>query len=319
MGNQLPVKCVTACNPSCCANCINLQMGRDETDGDTKGNAFANASAVLTEGGQEFAAHFNLEKELANEVELWRSSSVLPSEAARARDQSSPTRGRPDFRSDGLAGAMRKLHGEVPFDFERSLSPPARSQVSLQHRPSLTPREATCATAVSPPFARFSPDPQKADVSEPVEHPPPSRGTADRPSGSGFSDRDQQLEETIPVGVPSETQGYDQEKAVSTATATSDGDMQWQERPLVIDRQALSDVSSEDSTFVGFIEDTTGADTFVAGSEYRIHFHPTDGDAGVRARLNQQAVGLGGDQALPDALSFASEVSGVQPDRTMHF
>lgn len=313
MGNQLPVKCVTACNPSCCANCINLQMGRDEADGDNKGNAFANASAVLSEGGQEFAAQFNLEKELANEVELWRSSSVLPSEAARARDQSSPARGRPDFRSDGLAGAMRKLQGEVPFDFERSLSPPARSQVSLQHRPSLTPRDIASGASQSPPLCRFSPDP-KADLSEPVLHPPPSRM---EPAGSGFSDRDQKLEETIPVGVPSETQGYDQEKAVSTATATSDGDMQWQERPLVIDRQALSDLSSEDSTFVGFIEDT-GVDTFVAGAEYRIHFHPTDGESGVRARLNQQAVGLGGDQALPNAVSFASEVSGVQPDR-MHF
>lgn len=310
MGNQLPVKCV-ACNPSCCANCINLPLGRDEVDSETRGNAFANASAVLSEGGQEFAAHFNLEKELANEVELWRSSSVLPSEAARTCE-SSPPRGRPDFR-DGLAGAMtRKLHGEVPFDFERSLSPPARSQVSLQHRPSLTPRDAA-----TPPFSKFSPDPQKADVSEPVEELPSSRGNPERPSGSQFaapySDARELPEDTIPAGVPSETQGYDQEKAVSTATATSDGDVQWQERPLAIDRQALSDVSSEDSTFVGFIEDTTGAEGFVAGAEYRIHFaDPKDG--GRLAASNQQAR-LGGDQGVPDTLSFVSEASGLKPDR----
>jgi len=149
-----------------------------------------------------------------------------------------------------------------------------------------------------------------------VEELPSSRGNPERSSGSQFaapySDARELPEDTIPAGVPSETQGYDQEKAVSTATATSDGDVQWQERPLAIDRQALSDVSSEDSTFVGFIEDTTGAEGFVAGAEYRIHF--ADRKDGGRLASNQQAR-LGGDQGVPDTLSFVSEASGLKPDR----
>ena len=40
-----------------------------------RGNAFATASAVLSEGHEEFAASY-LEKELAGEVDLWRSDGL---------------------------------------------------------------------------------------------------------------------------------------------------------------------------------------------------------------------------------------------------
>eukprot|EP00439_Symbiodinium_sp_Y106_P057502 s37_g8.t1 len=70
-----PKRCVAVCNPSCCANCINPQTGRDDGDATAvsaegrNGNIFANASAVLSEDDrQDPTADFDLEKELANEV-----------------------------------------------------------------------------------------------------------------------------------------------------------------------------------------------------------------------------------------------------------
>ncbi|CAJ1338541.1 unnamed protein product [Effrenium voratum] len=306
MGNQLPVKCVAACNPTCCANCINPPT-RDDGDGVERGNAFANASAVLSEGGQEFAANFNLEKELANEVELWRlqASSVLLTEANR-RQQSPRGREGPES-AEGLAAMARRLHGGMPFDHERSLSPPSRTQLSLHNRAGLTPRLSPREEIGAWP----APDPQK-DHTEAVEQPPPSRGSgAQSAHGSGASgfvestrestlgDREPEFgevrEEPSPANIPSEKHGYE-DKAVSTATAaTSDGpvDVQLQARAIA-EHRAFSDLSSEDSTFVGFIEDTTEAP-------------------------GQEAASAPGDEALPESQSFAmSEVSGVKSDR-MHF
>ncbi|CAE8587561.1 unnamed protein product, partial [Polarella glacialis] len=83
MGNQLPTRCVTTCNPACCVACLNPQTARTE-DGDGlglkgTGNIFANASAVLSMAAEDMEDHFDnmslddhMEKELANEVELWR-------------------------------------------------------------------------------------------------------------------------------------------------------------------------------------------------------------------------------------------------------
>jgi len=72
MGNQMPNRCMVPCNPVCCAMCFHQDTGR-EADGEHKtGSIFANAASVLSMAAEEISLDDHLEKELANEVELWR-------------------------------------------------------------------------------------------------------------------------------------------------------------------------------------------------------------------------------------------------------
>jgi len=336
MGNQLPVKCVAVCNPSCCANCINPQTGRDDGDATAvsaegrNGNIFANASAVLSEDDrQDPTADFDLEKELANEVELWRlqasTSSLLASEAHRRKmlEQSSP-RGRTEERATGLASARRQARGTMPF--ERSVSPPSRTQVSLHNRVGLTPRDQV------DPLKSTPRDPQKADPQESIEQPPASRVAIKERTASSTGPVESTRESTanaeesthpaVPSEKPSCSEG--QEKATTATAATSEDvppESQYalrQDRPLVTDTlDATSEVSSEDSTFVGFIEETLEREGYVPGGEYRVLLH--GGPKSNGARFNARE-GSPGDADLPDCQSFAnSEASLVKPDRTVHF
>lgn len=145
MGNQLPNRCVTPCNPVCCAMCMNIgNLGEDVGTGDaSRGSAsvglngeprgksaqlFANAASVLTMAAEEISLDDNLEKELANEVELWRmetSEGVLTKHGMGGMS--------------ALAGGCREGQGTMPFDSrDRSLSPTIRTQVSLHDRPGLS-------------------------------------------------------------------------------------------------------------------------------------------------------------------------------------
>lgn len=68
----MPNRCMVPCNPVCCAMCFHQDTGR-ETDGEHKtGSIFANAASVLSMAAEEISLDDHLEKELANEVELWR-------------------------------------------------------------------------------------------------------------------------------------------------------------------------------------------------------------------------------------------------------
>lgn len=60
------------CNPICCAMCFHQDAGLRETDNEHKGSIFANAASVLSMAAEEISLDDHLEKELANEVELWR-------------------------------------------------------------------------------------------------------------------------------------------------------------------------------------------------------------------------------------------------------
>lgn len=338
MGNQLPVKCAAVCNPSCCANCINPQTGRDDGDATAvaaegrNGNIFANASAVLSEDDrQDPTADFDLEKELANEVELWRlqasTSSLLATEAHRRKmlEQSSE-RGRTEERATGLASARRQARGTMPF--ERSVSPPSRTQVSLHNRAGLTPRDQGDPPQLTPR------EPQKADPQESIEQPPSSRVAIKERTASSTGPVESTRESTANAedsghpAVPSEKKSCSdaQEKATSTATAATSAEdvppeSQYalrQDRPLVSDTlDATSEVSSEDSTFVGFIEETLEREGYVPGGEYRVLLH--SGPKSNGAHFNARE-GPPGDADLPDCQSFAnSEASLVKPDRTVHF
>lgn len=78
MGNQMPNRCMVPCNPVCCAMCFHQDTGR-EADGEHKtGNIFANAASVLSMAAEEISLDDHLEKELANEVELWRMETSTP-------------------------------------------------------------------------------------------------------------------------------------------------------------------------------------------------------------------------------------------------
>lgn len=73
MGNQLPARCVTPCNPVCCAMCFHADTGRGDPEENHKsGSVFANAASVLSMAAEEIQMDDHLEEELANEVELWR-------------------------------------------------------------------------------------------------------------------------------------------------------------------------------------------------------------------------------------------------------
>lgn len=61
------------CNPICCAMCFHQDAGIRENDNEHKtGSIFANAASVLSMAAEEISLDDHLEKELANEVELWR-------------------------------------------------------------------------------------------------------------------------------------------------------------------------------------------------------------------------------------------------------
>lgn len=142
MGNQLPVKCVAACNPTCCVNCINPQTGRPEDAetgvGQKAGNIFANSASVLSSAAEEISLDDHLEREMANEVELWRLENSTATAQMKGFSVATSSR-------SGLAGLVthdashgrdsseehRFLHGTSR---DRSNSPPMRTQVSLHDR-----------------------------------------------------------------------------------------------------------------------------------------------------------------------------------------
>jgi len=312
MGNQLPTKCVAACNPACCANCINPQTGRLE-EGDTSGGAgssqkaagvFANAASVLSAASEEIALDDHLEKELANEVELWRleTTSVV-------------SQHRQMYDLQGLSGAMRgDADTEIPFHRERSPSPELRTQVSLHNRIGLDPQPKPVS------------DPRKEEVVEG----PGSRMQASKEFTSASSSG--LIESTRESTAQPEDSFNDQLGTSSGAGALpspvgdvvdithSDLDRVAADPPPVPLPSQMpnceDEVSSEDSTFAGFIEDTLERDAAFShgeGEEYRIWLGQDKRIQGVpesarRGHLVQESPSFNG-----------SEVSGVIPDRSRHF
>jgi len=148
MGNQLPTRCVVPCNPVCCAMCMNPGRLGNESEQDfdggggssasangKNGGVFANAASVLAVAAEEISLDDQLEKELANEVELWR---METSGAAIQKSlQEGGLRGLAGLR--GQADLQTGIRFNVPFDRDRSLSPPSRTQVSLHDRAGLGP------------------------------------------------------------------------------------------------------------------------------------------------------------------------------------
>lgn len=145
----MPTRCVVPCNPVCCANCINpgkVGTEADETvEGESRGQQgggpngkgagiFANAASVLSMAAEEISLDDTLEKEIANEVELWR---METSGAAihKTLQESSNSRGLKGLASVRSASADQQFGNfSVPFGRDRSLSPPPRTQVSLHDR-----------------------------------------------------------------------------------------------------------------------------------------------------------------------------------------
>eukprot|EP00929_Paragymnodinium_shiwhaense_P057811 TRINITY_DN28959_c0_g1_i1.p1 TRINITY_DN28959_c0_g1~~TRINITY_DN28959_c0_g1_i1.p1 ORF type:complete len:364 (-),score=75.07 TRINITY_DN28959_c0_g1_i1:199-1290(-) len=73
MGNQVPLRIVQPCHPACCAMCFNTDnVSPDETTTQKSNNMFAKAASVLSMSPDEISLDDLIEKELANEVDLWR-------------------------------------------------------------------------------------------------------------------------------------------------------------------------------------------------------------------------------------------------------
>jgi len=68
----MPNRCMVPCNPVCCAMCFHQDAGRGDDAEHKQGSIFANAASVLSMAAEEISLDDHLEKELANEVELWR-------------------------------------------------------------------------------------------------------------------------------------------------------------------------------------------------------------------------------------------------------
>lgn len=148
------------CNPQCCALCIHGDTGKADEEDITKeynatqhrqrakGGIFANAAAVLTAGADGAVVeerrdradlsspNHQLERELANEVELWRMDTA--STAVHRMDLATTAKSSADVAE--LAGTAAAAVGRMPFadtrrtSRDRSVSPPLRTQVSLHDR-----------------------------------------------------------------------------------------------------------------------------------------------------------------------------------------
>lgn len=122
MGNQLPSRCIAPCNPSCCAMCFHAEAAeRDADDAHKSGNVFANAASVLSMAAEEISLDEHLEKELANEVELWRMETS--SAAIHTTSLYGVPPGEPDRRTAEGIGYGRIIG--VPFEEESRAQPSA--------------------------------------------------------------------------------------------------------------------------------------------------------------------------------------------------
>lgn len=115
MGNQAPGLTSKCCTPVCCAMCLHEDTLKDSTAKDSTGDNsqanFANSASAL--GGsdaaaEEIALDDSLEKELAQEVELWRLESTGPADEGAVFGISSAPRSRGDaevFKPEPAAAA----------------------------------------------------------------------------------------------------------------------------------------------------------------------------------------------------------------------
>lgn len=84
MGNQASALGAKCCTPVCCAMCLHEDTLKDTSAG-SESNAFANAASALGGGdaaAEEIALDDSLEKELAQEVELWRLENAGPADGS---------------------------------------------------------------------------------------------------------------------------------------------------------------------------------------------------------------------------------------------
>jgi len=147
------------CNPQCCALCIHGDLDKADDEDITKecnaiqyrqrakGVVFANAAAVLTAGAEDavvndrlnrkdLSSSDHLERELANEVELWRMD--IASTAVHGMVHADAARGSANIAV--LGGTAATAVGSMRFadvrrsSNDRSVSPPLRTHVSLHDR-----------------------------------------------------------------------------------------------------------------------------------------------------------------------------------------
>jgi len=100
------------CNPVCCVNCFAGETGRENDSEHKTGSIFANAASVLSMAAEEISLDDHLEKELANEVELWRMETT--STAVHTNDSA--------YRQV-FAPVGREGHGGHSVDSSSALSP----------------------------------------------------------------------------------------------------------------------------------------------------------------------------------------------------
>eukprot|EP00747_Dinoflagellata_sp_TGD_P060470 gnl/TRDRNA2_/TRDRNA2_152042_c0_seq1.p1 gnl/TRDRNA2_/TRDRNA2_152042_c0~~gnl/TRDRNA2_/TRDRNA2_152042_c0_seq1.p1 ORF type:complete len:278 (-),score=68.93 gnl/TRDRNA2_/TRDRNA2_152042_c0_seq1:56-889(-) len=274
MGNQVPLaQKGLLCNPVCCAMCFDSSGNRLEDDEHKVGSIFATANSVFTGAAEEITLDDRLEKELANEVELWRMDTANTavhmydmSEATGHSVRSDRGRSAPSYSSSsaGRNDDDELFAAKSGVDDARSADGRGMSANGMQP-PEQTP-EQTGDRTVSPRGA------------------PRSKGAS--PSGNAV----------IPT------------LALSSSAASSTGAFA-AEQPGA-DETASSYSSSEESTFMGFVEDQVYEGVHdTEETDWRQHANwPQD-------ELNCAAMKINDEKLLEDVKNLNGGWEGMQQDR----
>lgn len=164
--------------------CIHGEAGREHEEehaqggehhrGKGKGSIFANAASVLSMAAEEISLDDHLEKELANEVELWRlDTSSTPVQKTALGLASEGKSGLSGISTIGNNSQFLVPFADQVTPRERSTSPTLRTQVSLHNRVgggvASRPASGTVATSPAPARPGSSGGPDRAASSPPVK------------------------------------------------------------------------------------------------------------------------------------------------------
>jgi len=297
MGNQLPAKCIVPCNPQCCALCIHGELGKAEEEDivkdsnvrdqrqRSKGGIFANAAAVLTAGAEDavvneqrdqkdLSPNDHLERELANEVELWRMDA-----ASVAVHRMVLTEATDATAKDGTAATAVGM--SMPFadarrlSRDRSVSPPLRTQVSLHDRAGAGVADPCSVTAR--PFAFGSGEENRSCGDDPAGfvcsgsrgatastacEEPHDTGAEEGAAptmddGAGFTTPTAVPAEAVAAGTGSSPPAASQTRGSVSGSPVTLNSMFFEGLPddAADTREVEAVSSSDESTFAGFIED----------------------------------------------------------------
>mmetsp|Transcript_42231 Transcript_42231/g.97759 ORF Transcript_42231/g.97759 Transcript_42231/m.97759 type:complete len:306 (+) Transcript_42231:70-987(+) len=305
MGNGLPSRCVAPCHPQCCAVCIHGDANRTEEEEEhagsrhkAKGTIFANAASVLSMAAEEISLDDHLEKELANEVELWRMESSNTAVQMTAVNFSVHGKGTGVGAVSGAATNFVMPFAEQPAARDRSVSPPPRTQVSLHNRigGGVVAGNGTRHSSSSTNDPAAPVDAKNACAGSALasagltRSPPAEEGGGDAAAGLGVDAEDVRPSHDMAEAV--QARWTPPQAAVGLQTSQP-------LKALPSDCSRVDSASSSDeSTFVGFIED------------------PLEKERCGEAAAVQVWV-----SESPDDRSHAlmSEVDGVRNDRSIYF